>query len=542
MDMIPFNTAAEREGTRESRHREALIHGPVGTARVTLAREKSTQRRSLREYQGGTLGHGDELRRLAKKFEAQNRYPNFGAALHSMEVQGFRGIDSLALEFKSPITALCGLNGTGKSTLAQLASCAYRPLQTAADVRRYYVKDYFPVSPADPSPFTPSASVVYEYTVQSAGDPQQVTVKRASKEWGGYKRQPERACYYLGFTQFLPKVERRDFSIYGGHLIQLGAARAMSDEVAGRVSAILGLAYDSLGFIEVSHKARSAELATAIRAGRSYSENHMGFGEGRAMYMVTAMETSPAQSLFILEEPETSLHGQAQERLGQYLVDVAQRRGHQVIMTTHSAAILGQFEKDSIAYLRRRPADGQIEVTPGLGAYQVDAYLRGDRAPGKRVICVEDLFAKQLVLALLRAHNRDLIPAVRFVLAGGHDQVRQAVRVLRESEVKSIGLTDGDCPGDTGRNGVLCLPGSAPPEVAVFSDPDVCRALAIEHGVDVSSALAAITDHHDYAAEIARLVGVEEVVAASIACDAYVAARSAREIERVLSFMSAEMS
>lgn len=487
------------------------------------------------------MGHGDDLRRLAKKFDASNRYPNFGAALHAMEVEGFRGVDSLELEFKSPITALCGLNGTGKSTLAQLAACGYRPMQTAPDVRRYYVKDYFPVSPADPAPFTANARVVYEYSLQGAGDPQQVTVKRAAKEWGGYKRQPERACYYLGFTQFLPKVERRDFSIYGGHLIQLGAARAMTDEVAAKVSAILGLAYDELGFLEVSHKARSAELATATRGARSYSENHMGFGEGRVMYMVTAMETSPAQSLFILEEPETSLHGQAQERLGQYLVDVALRRGHQIVITTHSASILGQLDKDSIAYLRRRPADGQIEVTPGLGAYQVDAYLRGDRAPGKRVVCVEDLFAKQLVLAILRAHDRDLIPAIRFVLAGGHDQVRQAVQILRESQVKSIGVTDGDCQGDIGQNGVVCLPGGAAPEKVVFDDTAVHSALAAAHHVDIPASLAAIPDHHDYAAEIARRIGVEEVVAATFACDAYVAVHPTNEFDSLLKFMNEQL-
>ena len=486
------------------------------------------------------MGHGDALRRLAQKFETDKRYSNFGPALQTMEVQGFRGVDALRLEFRSPITALCGLNGTGKSTLAQLAACAYKK-QSTANVRRYYVKDYFPVSAADPAPFTAEAKIAYSYSVLGSGDAQKVTVTRANKEWSGYKRQPERACYYLGFMQFLPKVERRDFSIYGGHLIELGAARDMTQEVSDKIAGILSLPYERLGFIEISHSSRTAELATATRNGRSYSENHMGFGEGRVTYMVTAMETAPAQSLFILEEPETSLHGEAQERLAQYLVDVTARRGHQIVLTTHSAAILGQLGKESIAYLRRKPSDGQVEVTPGLATYQVDAYLRGDRAPGKRVVCLEDAFARQLTTAIMRAHDRDLIAGIRFVQAGGHEQVRQAVRILRESGVKSVGLTDGDC-SDSGTNGVLSLPGGAPPERVVFEDQAVLDYFARDHELDVKAVLASVEDHHDFASTIALRTGLDESVVATFACDAYVSAKNADDLTGILEFVGEQLT
>src|SRR5437763_966844 len=115
------------------------------------------------------MGYGDDVRRLESKFSGKNRYPNFGPAIHSMEINGFRGVKELRLEFESPITALCGLNGTGKSTLAQIAACGYRKPTTGA-LRRYYVKDFFPVSAADPMPFTANAKIVYSYSVQSGGD------------------------------------------------------------------------------------------------------------------------------------------------------------------------------------------------------------------------------------------------------------------------------------------------------------------------------------------------------------------------------------
>lgn len=247
------------------------------------------------------VSHDDNVRHLSKKFD-KARYANFGPLLQSVEIRGFRGVAKLSFDLRSPITALSGLNGTGKSTIAQLVACAYTKARTAA-LPRYYVRDFFPVSAADPSPFTSDCQIVYSYCVERGADPQQVTVSRKVKEWSGYKRQPERSCYYIGFTQFIPKVERRDFSIYSGRLVTLGASRSLSDFATAGVSQILALPYERLEFTEVTHSKRTTELAMATRGGRTYSENNMGFGEGRVVYMVNTMESAPAQSLFVSKNP-----------------------------------------------------------------------------------------------------------------------------------------------------------------------------------------------------------------------------------------------
>jgi hypothetical protein len=97
------------------------------------------------------VSYDDQVRRLAAKFRPDNRYRNFGPLIQSMEIHGFRGVRSLTLTFESSVTAFSGLNGTGKSTVAQLATAAYRKAPGAA-ASRFYVADFFPVSPADPEP------------------------------------------------------------------------------------------------------------------------------------------------------------------------------------------------------------------------------------------------------------------------------------------------------------------------------------------------------------------------------------------------------
>jgi predicted ATPase len=457
---------------------------------------------------------------MNKKFSGFSRYVNFGPALQSVEVHGFRGIKELELTFNSPITALSGLNGTGKSTIAQLAVCGYRALP-AGSARRFYVRSFFPVSAADPEPF----------------GSQQVTVSRKAKEWSGYQRQPERECHYIGAAQFIPKVERQDFSVYGGNQLLLGQKRDMSADTAGHIRNILGLAYEHLSFAEVTHNKRSAELAMATRNGQSYSENHMGFGEGRVVYMVNAMETAPKQSLFVLEEPETSLHGDAQRGLAQYIVDVALRRGHQIIMTTHSRAILEELGRESVVYLRRNP-HGSLSATPGLSSYQIDSYLAGQRKTQNGItICVEDSFARHLVIEILRRCDTDLLAGCTVLPVGCGQDVPRAVSLLRDAGLRAAGLVDGDIRSS--EDGfVMSLPGTRAPEIEVFTDPAVRSHFADEpYKIALEEVLASTSDHHGYVPAIASCLMEDEAFVATEACRAYAGARSPADFASIDTFL-----
>ncbi|MFB7357468.1 ATP-dependent nuclease [Streptomyces gardneri] len=486
------------------------------------------------------MSHDDTVRKLGKKFETKC-FQNFGSMLLSMTVQGFRGVRDLTLTFESPITAISGLNGTGKSTIAQLATCAF-PQPEGHPYYRYYVKNFFPVSVADPEPFSSDAQIAYTYAVEGAALPQHLTVSRKAKEWSGYKRQPPRATYYIGFTQFLPKVERRDFSIYGARHLQLGEARQLAPETAQMVGRILGLPYERLGFTNVQTSTRSSELAMATRAGRQYSENHMGFGEGRVVYMVNTLEAAPAKSLIVLEEPETSLHGDAQVRLARYLVDVADRRGHQIVLTTHSASILGQLGRKSVVYLRRTP-DGEVSATHGLSTYQIDSYLQSESRPTAGItICVEDAFARCLTTEILRRSEPDLLAGCSFLEVGGGQEIPAAVKLLKSAGLRTIGLSDGDMPHD-GTGGVMTLPGTRPPEKEVFEHQAVKAYFAANgFSLDLGEVLAGVANHHDYAAKIAASVKMEEAAVVTDACRAYAASHEAGDFESIISFLRGHLS
>jgi predicted ATPase len=427
----------------------------------------------------------DPVPKLRAKFVEANRYTNFGAALRTIRIRGFRGIQDFTLAIEFPVTAISGLNGSGKSTLGQLAACGYRMPTESVGYQRYYIKDFFPVSVADPTPFIDGASVEYTYESNQPATPQIVTVTRTAKEWSGYKRQPERYVYYVGFTLYIPKVERKDLSIYRGATIQLQGQRPLSDEARAEVGKILNQPYDGLHFQRYSHKIRQGELGIARRWGATYSENNMGFGEGRALYMVDLFETAPEQSLFILEEPETSLHEDAQRRLGRYLLDVTERRHHQIILSTHSSAILEALPSEARKLIYRDV--GGIECFSGLSSTRARAILAGGTAPGL-TICVEDEFAKLVLIEILRRFNRPLLQVCEVIAIGDKGAVQSAVKLLRRIGRQAIGVRDGDV-GAAPDQHLWSLPGNNAPEREVFTHPDVIAELLQAFSLNVADFL-----------------------------------------------------
>jgi hypothetical protein len=186
----------------------------------------------------------------------------------------------------------------------------------------------------------------------------------------------------------------------------------------------------------------------------------MGFGEGRVLHLVSLMEEAPQQSLFVLEEPETSLHEEAQYRLVQYLLDVCRRRNHQIIFSTHSSVMLEALPQEARVLLYR-DADG---VTPyrGVSSTRARAILSGGEQRALTV-CVEDSFAKNLLRELIRCEDPGLLKVVSIHAIGSNDAVREAVKLLMKLQRKAIGVRDGDTGADIAQK-LYCLPGAKAPD------------------------------------------------------------------------------
>lgn len=451
----------------------------------------------------------DKKRQLQLLFDKNSKYSNFGPILSRVKVKGFRGIEEIEINFESPITAISGLNGTGKSTIAQLCACGYKkPSTESKDYKRFYTSQFFPISKADESPFIETAEVEYHYLTNDPNKLQELTLSRQASQWGGYKRQPERHCRYIGFTIYIPKVEQRDISVYRGDQIEISNEILLTEEAKKAISKILSHPYSILSRATASHKERHTEICFAEKFGKKYSENHMGFGEGRIFYTVSSLESAPEQSLFILEEPETSLHEHAQHEFAKYLIDVCIRRKHQIILTTHSRTILNALPKESRKLLYRDGAKVKISNKTST------AESTGALSLGKnyeRLILVEDIKAKFLLTEIIRSCKPELLKGLKISFVGNDDVVANLTKQFIEDGINTIGIRDGD-RGINKKERLYKLPGKSSPEIEVLNNQNVLDYLNKNYQFDFQSwhQINFDLDYHDWPSEIAKTITKSE--------------------------------
>ena len=167
----------------------------------------------------------DPRNTLQSKFREQHRYANFGNTLTRMEVHGFRLHRATTVELLSPVTAFCGHNGTGKTTLLQLAACAFREGE-----RGYKLSDFFAVGPLDPAPFAEHAQFLSSVW-QAEGRNRNYTLSKRPRGWSDYRLRDERHVLFLGASEFLPRFEIQDFAFRYASRLTLGDQTACTNEV-----------------------------------------------------------------------------------------------------------------------------------------------------------------------------------------------------------------------------------------------------------------------------------------------------------------------
>lgn len=471
---------------------------------------------------------------LQSMFQEASRYANFGDMLIRMHIRGLRCHSGTVIEISSPITAFCGLNGTGKSTILQLAAAGYR--NPNPGLVPWYIKDFLVVGTLDPEPFKKDATVEYKFW-QGDRSLRTVTISRSdlSKRWSGYSRRPLRNVFFAGVGSYLPKIEKRDFMLRNASRLTISATTPVIDRIKQNICRVLGCGYDTISSNMVTHFHQTGKIVTVNRVGTSYSEAHMGYGEGRSQYLISAIETLPEKSLVLIEEPETSLHPSAQHEFGKYLVDVAIERRHQILITTHSEFILEALPSQSRVYLNR--SQQGIDPIIGLTALQAKSLMAHGHVKALHVL-VEDDCAKAVLSEMIRVVDPNFLTTIGIYTGGDRDVIAKTVRTLQVTQLPLVAVRDGD-QGDSPSENIFKLPGNEPPEKDLFASEQVRKYFETTYGISLKDFLASIpdTDHHDWFRQLADRVSQNEAVLVSEAARAYIKGLNEIEVTTLITLL-----
>jgi len=154
--------------------------------------------------------------------------------------------------------------------------------------------------------------------------------------------------------------------------------------------------------------------------------------------------TANDNCLVLLDEPETSLHPTAQKKLINFILEQCKNKKLQIIISTHSPDIIEGMPKESIKILYENIDTGKVNVIENV--YPENAFLHIGRSfSNKKIIVVEDIFAKLIMNKILEKNNEKGLFEVKF-FPGGESRVKHEHMLVysKEDDYKHFVIFDGD--------------------------------------------------------------------------------------------------
>jgi predicted ATPase len=439
---------------------------------------------------------------------------NYVNRLASVTLTNVPPIGTTEIRFDGGVTAICGANGVGKSTLLRVIGGLLRqevaPISDTQSIQRqggtagakYFIKDT-------------------EYTLTYNGNnasatpdlPNDVAISSAD-----------------AMSVFAHQIQLRANSTNLAELLE-SLTPAVADEFElERLHYILAKNYthvETYEIVEYSSVDDPIPFFKVTCNGVDYDSTSMGLGELSVHVVLWQLRRAETMSVLLFEEPEAFVAPFSQEALLNVVAFESKRRKLWTIFTTHSPNILGHIPLEHIRLVSHVGAQALV-VTPATRSMLKTALRVA--VPLAGVIFVEDNAAKSMLRLIIEHFTFQFAREFEIGVAGSDSSVRTLLATIPKDlrGLSVIGVLDGDQSRVAFEANWPCLflPSVEPPEKilreAVRKNPAALAGKLGMEGVVVHAALAGVehVEHHDWPWELSKLLGlsIEQVYMACFAC------------------------
>ena len=353
--------------------------------------------------------------------------------LNSVEFIQLKGLKNLKLSFMGErVTAIFGVNGSGKSTILHALACLYRPVSPMGE------KNYFPRFFKRENKVTWSGSrLIADFTFN--GTRREIKYEKKGDRWTPrIDRRPSRDVVYVGINSCVPDIENAVatnsiFNLEGEEHVQ------RKDKIIESASNIMNYAYEDYSKARFRNKKYKKVRRNGVI---NYSSLSMGAGEQRLFSLLEILHSMPRNSLLLIDELDLTLHTLALRKLIKEMVKVANKMNLQIVFTTHREELISE-KGINIRHIWNAGDGGQTFV---LDHTTPECFFRLTGKMEKKIeIYVEDELAESIARAV--ASQNDLLSYVsfhKFGSAGNVFVVAAGLDIQEENFENKVFVLDGD--------------------------------------------------------------------------------------------------
>ncbi len=441
-----------------------------------------------------------EVKRLFEKWDANTGWPK---RLEWISIKGVRGWNAERLDFNFPLIAIVGENGSGKSTILQVAASIYKSPGTT----ERFASDFFPDTAWDTQ-----TGVELRYSVREGESSRTGSVRKPSGRWRGNPERRQRSVVYVDLSRLQPVSTRVGYARIARAGVKETSSEAYGAPSIQRLTSILGKTYTAAKNA-ISSADKSRQITVLSSGGSSYSGFHQGAGEMTVAEIVNW--DIPNNAIVLIDEVETALHPRAQRRLVRDLATIARVKNVQFIFSTHSPYVLEELPERARIQVSNVGGSKAIlrGVTPFFAMTKMD-----DAAHYEAEVYVEDESAATLVEEIMADRLKERFPTTLVTPCGPASvgkmlgQMKEADRFSRPTAV----FLDGD---QDPSSGCSILPGvGIAPERLIFEAstknnygdaPEMLKREYAEFSGAVQQAMT-LPDHHDWVRAVSNAIRVPE--------------------------------
>ncbi|EJO8008611.1 AAA family ATPase [Salmonella enterica] len=373
--------------------------------------------------------------------------------LKEIGIQSLKGISNCTITFPADrkVTAIMGMNGSGKSTIIHALACCYKPRdKTSKENNRF--SDFF--TPHDDNNWRDSGFTAHFYAgnldnqgnkisfvpTAAPNDTFTQVYAKVSRWQPVYARRPVKESLYLGLQTLGTLSDDLAASRHAKYVSKSFEPANIKQKILESMCRVLEADYSDLMTCTTSS---GYTFSKFTKNGITYTEHTMGAGEKRVFEVLKAAHDPLLRpnGLLLIDELDVLLHEKAFKKLIEELISIAEDALLEIVFSTHRESIV-QFKRDINIVSIFNMGTG-IQAFPGVSA---DALRQlTDIQPEMVSVFVEDELARTAINVLLEREALTDKVNVQLFGAAENSAVVLAGLLLSDRNIgKVMCVLDGD--------------------------------------------------------------------------------------------------